>query len=74
MTPELFNMIGAVLLVIIGMRLGWAVPPMKELDSSDEIDAAACLSLVALAVVITGLVIIVSNWAQLGQSLFGGGR
>jgi len=73
MTPELFNMIGGLLLLVCGVVL--FAFGMVRLSSRDDLDDLAGVLIVTGGVMASfGMMIVVACWEPLGQSLFGGGR
>jgi hypothetical protein len=73
MTPELFNMIGAVLLLVVGVVLAIAgMYRSKGEATPDSLEGS--MIVVGLVLFMFGLFGVVACWAPLGQSLFGGGR
>lgn len=73
MTPELFNMIGALLLLLVGVAL-ITFGTHRAKDKQYPEDADGAMMIVGLILTILGLMFVIGLWPEIGHSLFGGGR
>lgn len=74
MTPELFNMIGGLLLLVCAYTLSWKWAYEYQHSGREMDSGTAAVGCGYLVLLVASVVVIIVNWAPLGQSLFGGGR
>lgn len=73
MTPELFNMVGAVLLVLLGAML-CGVEAIVSRKCERKCDSFELLGLLGVIFLVVGILMVMCNWSSVGQVYFGGER